>query len=121
MAASDVQPAPTGQLPAGRRRFRSHAGAADSGDDARLVAGVRAGEPDAFEAVFDRYGPALLSFCRHMLGSREDAEDALQHVMLSAHRAMRASRRDIHLRPWLFTIARNRCRSMLRARRPESG
>ncbi|WP_259312597.1 RNA polymerase sigma factor [Capillimicrobium parvum] len=91
-----------------------------SDDDAALVAGVRAGDPAAFEAIFDRYGSVLLSFCRHMLGSREDAEDALQHVMLSAHRAMLASDRELHLRAWLFTIARNRCRSMLRARRPES-
>jgi RNA polymerase sigma factor (sigma-70 family) len=97
--------------------LRGHAGA--TADDARLVAGVRAGEAGALEAVFDRYGPPLLSFCRHMLGSREDAEDALQHVMLSAHRALLESDTEIHLRAWLFAIARNRCRSMLRARRVE--
>jgi RNA polymerase sigma factor (sigma-70 family) len=117
MADTEVQPPLTTQLPVSQGRLRGHAGAA--ADDARLVAGVRAGEAGALEAIFDRYGPALLSFCRHMLGSREDGEDALQHVMLSAHRALLRSGDEIHLRGWLFAIARNRCRSMLRARRVE--
>ncbi|WP_354700846.1 RNA polymerase sigma factor [Paraconexibacter sp. AEG42_29] len=88
-----------------------------SADDRRLVAGVRGGDARCFEAIYDRYHRPLLSFCRHMLGSREEAEDALQHVFVSAHGRLRADDRDIDLRPWLYAIARNRCLSMLRARR----
>lgn len=117
MTDTEVQPQPTIQLPVGRGRLRGHGGA--TADDARLVAAARAQDPDALGAIFDRYGLALLSFCRHMLGSREEAEDAVQHVMLSAHQALLRSEDEIHLRAWLFAIARNRCRSMLRARRAE--
>lgn len=87
-----------------------------SGDEA-LVAGVRAGESGAFESVFERYHRPLLSFCRHMLGSREEAEDAVQQTFMAAYRNLSASTKPILLRPWLYTIARNNCLSMLRARR----
>jgi RNA polymerase sigma factor (sigma-70 family) len=88
------------------------------GDD-RLVARVRAGDDDAFEAIYDRYYLGLLAFCRHMLGSRHEAEDALQHSFASAYRALRRDDSAVELRPWLYTIARNRCLSALRARRDE--
>jgi RNA polymerase sigma factor (sigma-70 family) len=80
---------------------------------------VRAGDDAAFEAIYDRYYLGLLAFCRHMLGSRHEAEDALQHSFASAYRAMRAGQAVTDLRPWLYTIARNRCLSALRAQREE--
>jgi RNA polymerase sigma factor (sigma-70 family) len=85
--------------------------------DERLVALVRDGEEGAFEALYDRHHPAILGFCRHMLGTREEAEDAVQHTFLSAFRDLARSEKPIELRPWLFAIARNRCLSLLRARR----
>jgi RNA polymerase sigma factor (sigma-70 family) len=87
--------------------------------DERLVARVRAGDDAAFEAIYDRYYLGLLAFCRHMLGSRHEAEDALQHSFASAYRAMRGGDAVIELRPWLYTIARNRCLSALRSHREE--
>jgi RNA polymerase sigma factor (sigma-70 family) len=88
-------------------------------DDHRLVARVRAGDDLAFEAIYDRYSRGLLAFCRHMLASREEAEDALQHSFGAAYRMLRDSDRDVQLRPWLYTIARNRCLSLLRSRRQD--
>jgi RNA polymerase sigma factor (sigma-70 family) len=87
--------------------------------DDRLVARVRAGEDAAFEIIYDRYYRGLLAFCGQMLGSRHEAEDALQHSFASAYRALRSGTGDIDLRPWLYTIARNRCLSVLRARRAQ--
>src|ERR1700693_6122174 len=43
--------------------------------DERLIALTRRGQPAAFETLCTRYQSRLLSFCRHMLGSREDAHD----------------------------------------------
>ena len=85
--------------------------------DERLVARVRAGDDAAFEIIYDRYYAGLLAFCGHMLGSRQEAEDALQHSFASAYRALRGGAGEIELRPWLYTIARNRCLSALRAQR----
>jgi RNA polymerase sigma factor (sigma-70 family) len=88
-----------------------------SADD-RLVDAVRRGDPGAFDRVYDRHARELHSFCRHMLGNSADAEDALQQTFLKAYRALRDSSRPIALRPWLFTIARNECLSVLRRRDP---
>ena len=86
--------------------------------DERLVEQIRRGSEAAFEVAFERHGPGILGFCRHMLGSREEAEDALQQVFAAAYRDLqRPGGRAISLKPWLYTIARNRCLSMLRARR----
>ena len=61
-----------------------------------------------------RYQPRLLAFCRHMLGSQEDAEDVLQEVFTASFNAIRADDRPINARPWLYRIARNRCLNHLR-------
>ena len=104
----DVHP-PRGPL-ASRRLLRL------AGDD-RLVAQIRRGSDAAFEVAFERHSPGILAFCRHMLGSREEAEDAVQHTFAAAYRNLQGGDdREIVLKPWLFTIARNRCLSLLRAR-----
>jgi RNA polymerase sigma factor (sigma-70 family) len=82
--------------------------------DERLVALVRRGHHGAFEALVARYQARLLAFCRHMLGSREDAEDVLQEVFAAAFNAMLADERPINVRPWLYRIARNRSLNHLR-------
>ncbi|MGH2781836.1 MAG: sigma-70 family RNA polymerase sigma factor, partial [Thermoleophilaceae bacterium] len=88
-----------------------------AGDD-RLVDQIRRGSEAAFAVAFERHGPAVLGFCRHMLGSPEEAEDAVQHTFAAAYRDLqRDGERSIALKPWLFAIARNRCLTVLRARR----
>src|SRR5579859_2485606 len=85
--------------------------------DRQLLSAIRRGDERAFEALYDRHSRALLSYCRHLLGSMPDAEDALQQTFASAYRALRSDGRDIEPRPWLFTIARNACLDQLRRRR----
>jgi RNA polymerase sigma factor (sigma-70 family) len=87
--------------------------------DERLVARVRSGDPEAFAELYKRHCGELLSFCAYVLGSRHDAEDAVQTTFSAAYRALLAHERPIALRPWLFTIARNDCLSIMRKRRPE--
>ncbi len=82
--------------------------------DERLIALTRRGQPAAFEVLCARYQSRLLSFCRHMLGSREDAEDVLQEVFAAAFNAVLADEREINVRPWLYRIARNRSLNHLR-------
>jgi RNA polymerase sigma factor (sigma-70 family) len=104
-------------MPAAGAAVRSRRLLRLAGDD-RLAVLVQRGNDAAFEVAFERHGPAVLGFCRHMLGSPEEAEDALQHTFAAAYRDLqRGADREIALKPWLFTIARNRCLSVLRARR----
>src|SRR5881397_2890118 len=82
--------------------------------DERLVQLTRRGNLGAFEVLVQRYQSRLLAFCRHMLGSTEDAEDVLQEVFAASYNAMIADDRPINARPWLYRIARNRCLNHLR-------
>jgi RNA polymerase sigma factor (sigma-70 family) len=82
--------------------------------DERLITLTRRGQNEAFEALCSRYQARLLSFVRHMLGSREDAEDVLQEVFAAAFNAVLADERAINVRPWLYRISRNRSLNHLR-------
>ncbi|MGC2373396.1 MAG: sigma-70 family RNA polymerase sigma factor, partial [Solirubrobacteraceae bacterium] len=82
--------------------------------DERLIAMIRRGQHAAFETLVSRYQSRLLAFCRHMLGSKEDAEDVLQEVFAAAFNAILADERAINVRPWLYRIARNRSLNHLR-------
>jgi RNA polymerase sigma factor (sigma-70 family) len=82
--------------------------------DERLIELTRRGQQAAFEALVGRYQVRLLAFCRHMLRSREDAEDVLQEVFAAAFNAILADSREINVRPWLYRIARNRSLNHMR-------
>jgi RNA polymerase sigma factor (sigma-70 family) len=82
---------------------------------------IRRGNETAFSVAFERHAAGLLGFCRHMVGSPEDAEDAVQHTFVSAFRHLaRPGERELALKPWLYAIARNRCLSVLRSRREQT-
>jgi RNA polymerase sigma factor (sigma-70 family) len=85
--------------------------------DERLIALARRGNQNAFEVLVARYQSRLLAFCRHLLGSREDAEDVLQEVFAAAFNAIQGDDRAINVRPWLYRIARNRSLNHLRRAR----
>ena len=89
--------------------------------DEHLAALVARGNAPAFELLFERHHTALLSFCRHMLGRAHDAEDAVQHTFAAAHRSFSGGKTPDNVRGWLFVVARNRCLSLLRARREQPG
>ena len=71
----------------------------------------------AFETIFKRHHAPLLSYCRHMLGNQDEAEDALQQAFIKAHQALLHGTAPRELRPWLYAIARNCCLSAITARR----
>jgi RNA polymerase sigma factor (sigma-70 family) len=92
--------------------------------DECLVEQVHAGSERAFELLCDRHYRPVFAYCRSMLRSPEEAEDAVQQTFLDAYRELVGIREPIAaLRPWLYAIARHRCLSALRASRtrPEVG
>ena len=82
--------------------------------DEKLVAMTRGGDQGAYEALMGRYHSRILGFTRHMLGSREDAEDVTQESFAAAYSAMMADERPINVKPWLYRIARNRSLNHMR-------
>lgn len=85
--------------------------------DRRLAALAAAGDESAFEAIFERHHRGLLALCRHLLGSLEEAEDALQHTFAAAYRQFTEREPPRNLRAWLYASARNRCLDVLRTHR----
>src|SRR3954468_21589870 len=102
--ATTSAPSPAGVIRRPRRVLRF------TRDD-ELVRLVRCGDESAFEAIYDRHHRGILAFCRHMLGNREEAEDAVHHTFAAAYRDLVDSDKPIQLKAWLYAIARNRALS----------
>jgi len=84
---------------------------------ADLISRARAGDGDAFREAIAPYRRELQVHCYRMLGSFQDAEDALQDTLLAAWQGLGGFEGRASLRTWLYQIATNRC---LNARRSAS-
>ncbi len=78
-------------------------------DDLDLVAGVRAGDDRAFEALYRRYQSRITAYVRSMVHDHGRAEDITQEVFMSALRRMRETDAAIAFKPWIYEIAKNAC------------
>lgn len=92
-----------------------------SSDEAALVRRCLKGDADAVRDLVGRFQGAVYGLCVRLLGHRHDAEDVTQEVFLRVFRSLRKWDPARPLRPWVMSIAVNRCRTWLtqRARRPE--
>jgi RNA polymerase sigma-70 factor (ECF subfamily) len=89
--------------------------------DEQLLADYLAGQPDAFELLVRRHSQELFRFLVRFTGSAATAEDIVQDTFLQVHLSAGSFDRSRRLKPWLFTIAANKARDLLRSRsrRPE--
>jgi RNA polymerase sigma-70 factor (TIGR02960 family) len=85
-----------------------------------LITRARAGDADAFRELTEPYRRELQVHCYRMLGSFQDAEDALQDTLLAAWQGLAGFEGRASIRTWLYRIATNRCLNVLRSasRRP---
>jgi RNA polymerase sigma-70 factor (TIGR02960 family) len=82
-----------------------------------LMSRAQAGDGEAFRALTEPHRRELQVHCYRMLGSFQDAEDALQDTMLAAWRGLGGFDGRASLRTWLYSIATNRCLDALRTAR----
>jgi RNA polymerase sigma factor (sigma-70 family) len=84
--------------------------------DREIVAAIVAGDPAGLATAWDRYAPALHSYCRSLLAEPSDAADAVQDTFVVAASKLDGLREPDRLRPWLYAVARNECHRRLRSR-----
>ena len=83
----------------------------DRSSDAEIVAKVLGGDVDAYAVLVARYRDRYARYARHMLGNREDAEEALQDAFTRAYRSLARCEDPERFGAWLFRILVNRCRT----------
>jgi len=82
--------------------------------DSVLVQQALSGDQEAFEALVSRYKKLLFGLIHHYVGEYHEAEDILQQVWLQLYISLATLRSSVQIKPWLFTVARNRCLDFLR-------
>ncbi|MFI6319521.1 sigma-70 family RNA polymerase sigma factor [Nonomuraea sp. NPDC050556] len=88
--------------------------------ESHLISRARSGDGEAFRELAEPYRRELHVHCYRMLGSYQDAEDALQDTLLTAWQGLGGFEGRASLRTWLYRIATTRCLNARRAagRRP---
>ena len=84
---------------------------------ADLVERAQAGDEEAFRRLVDPHRRELHVYCYRILGSTQDAEDALQETLIAAWRGLAGFEGRSSLRTWLYHVATSRCLNMLRSAR----
>ena len=86
-----------------------------------LIERAKSGDDNAFHELVEPYRRELHVHCYRILGSVQDAEDALQETLLAAWRGLVGFEQRASVRTWLYSVATNRALNMLRAakRRPQ--
>lgn len=83
----------------------------EASSDAAIVARVLRGNAEAFRELVERYRDQYARYALHMLGNREDAEEALQDAFTRAYRSLPRCEDPERFGAWLFRILVNRCRT----------
>ena len=101
-------------------RWDLHMSASNDYTDEQLLSDYRKGDRSAFATLVGRYQRELYHFLVRFLGNRASAEDVFQETFLQVHQSAEQFDLQRRFRPWLFTIAANKARDLIRsqARRP---
>ena len=79
--------------------------------DAAVVERVLSGDAEAFAVLVDRYYDRYTRYAVHLVGNREDAEEALQDAFLRAYRHLGSYEERERFASWLLRIVVNQCRT----------
>ena len=86
-------------------------------DEAALVAGLRAGRAEAYEALHAAYAAPIYNLALRIVDDRQEAEDVAQEVLLKVFRGLPSGEDGLNLPAWLYRVTVNAAFDHVRARR----
>lgn len=89
--------------------------------DAALIARCKGNDLTAFDEIVERYQHKIYRYVKRLVNNETDAEDITQEVFLKVLNSLHGFREESSLQTWLFRIATNLCRDLLRHRQREKG
>jgi RNA polymerase sigma-70 factor (ECF subfamily) len=87
--------------------------------DAALMVAFQGGDDAAFRALFEKYAPAMVSFCHRFVRDRARAEELAQDVFLKLHAAAGRYQPSARFKTYLYRIAANHCLNEVRRNKHE--
>jgi len=90
---------------------------ADQAGDKEQIARAQAGDAEAWGELYRQYAPAIFRFCRRVMPTREDAEDATMDIFIKVRQKLSQYDSSRSFNAWLYTVAANHCWDLLRRRK----
>ena len=88
-------------------------------DDQDLIKKILAGNTNAYAEIVRAYQAKVLGLCTSLLGDAVQSEDAAQEIFIKAYQALRSFRGSSTFSTWIYRIAANHCKDLLRKRSRE--
>ncbi|ERM19955.1 RNA polymerase sigma factor [Brevibacillus laterosporus] len=82
-----------------------------------LIVEIKNGSLDKFEIIIDHFQQPIFTYCYHMLGHKQEAEDAVQDVLFRAYKNLDRYTYSLSFSAWLYKIAYNYCAKQMRRRK----
>ena len=89
-------------------------------DESALIEGLKAGDQEAFETIFNLYSPKLYGVAQRILGEVADTEEVIQDVFWTAYRKAKSFRGNSQLSTWLYRLTINAALGKIRREKKHS-
>src|SRR6266481_854392 len=99
------------------RRHPEGMNPADQASEQERIARAKAGDSEAWGELYRQYAPAIFRFCRRVMPTREDAEDATMDIFIKVRQKLSQYDSSRSFNAWLYTVAANHCWDLLRRRK----
>lgn len=82
-----------------------------------VIEQVQKGDREQYACIVEIFQQPIYRYCCRLLGNRQDAEDAVQDILVKAYQSIRGYKPEVSFSAWLYRIAGNHCFNLLRRRR----
>lgn len=89
----------------------------DSKELETLIVRIQKGDTEKYALIVKQFQQPIYRYCYRLLENRQDAEDAVQDVLVKGYQSIHRYKPIVHFSSWLYRIAYNHCMNLLRRRR----